>query len=163
MTPSRTSPLPTHRLDDPTRLGERVFRHAGGCLIEGPDLPTPPPHTARDVVRWAATLWPDPARPDGWAALEWQPAPRGWWLPGPLAIGDIIEFGTTWPARRPPVHRWYGWLDHATPYALIVVGPYPHPGDAHDDARPVIDALRLDQLPPPTGTPAGAPSGDAEA
>src|SRR5262245_6733977 len=114
-----------------------VFRHAGGSLIETPDLPSPP----RDSGwrRWAATLWPDAAQPDGWAALEWCAASRGWWLPSTLAVGDIVEFGVCWTAwRRPHVHRWFGWVDYTTPLALVLNGPYVHPDLALIDARPSV-------------------------
>ena len=130
-----------------------VFRHAGGAVIDTPDLPAPANLGRSDLYRWTATLWPDPLRVDGWAALEWAPAPRGWWAPPTLAVGDVIEFGITWtaPRRRRRTHRWFGWLERVTPGALIVVGPYPHPEDAFVDARPVIDEVRLDQLASPMG------------
>lgn len=135
---------------------EWVFRHAGGCLIDTPDLTVPntPPGPP---WRWIATLWPDPYRADGWAVLEWTPAERGWWMPVTLAIGDVIEFGITWAdpqaGRDGPTARWYGWVDHATDRALVVHGPFPYPSDAVDAARAVVDELRLDQLDAPEPWP----------
>jgi hypothetical protein len=128
-----------------------VFRHAGGCLLDTPDLPVP---TRGIGWRWVATIWPEPLAADGWDSLLWQPGERGWQLPFTLAIGDILEFGITShdPWARPieaDTRRWYGWLDHATDYALIVRGPYAHPRRAVDAARPIVDELRLDQLDPP--------------
>ncbi len=133
------------------QVGEWVFRHAGGCLLDTPDLPVPP---ARVGWRWAATVWPDPLAGDGWAHLLWPPGERGWQLPFTLAIGDVVEFGITsadpdGQPMRAHTHCWYGWLDHATTLALIVHGPYPTPGSAHCGARPVIDEVRLAQLDPP--------------
>lgn len=129
--------------------GEWVGRHAGGCLIDLPHLEPPLPVPPGRPWRWIATLWPDPYSDDGWAAHEWHPAERGWYLPGALTVGDIIEVGLTWP--RPgtalmPAARWYGWLQRITHDAVICIGGYPHPVDAFADARPVIDELRLEQL-----------------
>jgi hypothetical protein len=126
---------------------EYVFRHAGGCLIDSPDLPV----TTTPQWPWTATVWPDATRPDGWASLIWQPGERGWRLPTTLALGDVIEFGTTAHDQygRPiPVHthRWYGWLHYATDYAVVITGPYRHPRHAYEDARALIDLIRLDQL-----------------
>jgi hypothetical protein len=135
---------------------EWVFRHAGGCLIDTPDLhePTSPRGTP---WRWIATLWRDKYHADGWAVLEWTPGERGWWMPITLSIGDVVEFGITWAdAQRGlagPTARWYGWVDHATDRALVVRGPYPHPADAAEAARLVIDELRLDQLDAPEPWP----------
>jgi hypothetical protein len=130
---------------------EWVFRHAGGCLIDTPDLPVP-----RTGVgwRWAATLWTDPYTLGGWTRLLWVPGERGWQLPATLAIGDVLEFGITHHDHRGrPNPRctwcWFGWFDHATDYALIVHGPYDHPTHAVDAAQPVVDELRLRQLDPP--------------
>ena len=133
--------------------GERVFRHAGGCLIETPDLEVQGLARIGEPWRWIASLWLDQYRPDGWAVLEWTPAERGWWLPVTLAIGDVVEFGITW-ADEPrglagPTARWYGWVDHATDRALVMRGPYPHPIHAVQAARAVVDEIRLDQLDAP--------------
>ena len=130
---------------------EWVCRYAGGCLIETPDLPPVP---GGPVWRWAATLWLDPYAASGWSRLLWTPGERGWRFPGTLAIGDVLEFGVATLDRygRPiSAHPscWFGWLDHATDYALIIHGPYDHPAAAADAARPVVDELRLSQLPPP--------------
>lgn len=139
-----------------------VFRHAGGCLIETPDLPMPAPTPAGLPWRWVATLWADRFQPDGWAVLEWSLAERGWRLPAALAIGDIVEFGATWSdAPRGiagPTVRWYGWVDHATDRALVVRGPYSHPADAAAGARMVVDEMRIDQLDDPARV-AERPSG----
>ena len=130
---------------------EWVFRHAGGCLLDTPDLPMP-----RFGVgwRWVATVWRDPLAADGWDSLVWAPGERGWQLPFTLAIGDVLEFGITAhdPHGHPiqaQTHRWYGWLDHATDFALVVCGPYPHPRPAAAAARLIVDELRLGQLDPP--------------
>jgi hypothetical protein len=132
-------------------VAEWVFRHAGGCLIDLPDLPAT---RAGFGWRWVATLWPDPLAADGWANLQWAAGERGWKLPVTLAIGDVLEFGVTShdPSGRPIngcTFRWYGWLDHATDYAIIVRGPYRHPRPAANAARPAVDELRLNQLDPP--------------
>jgi hypothetical protein len=133
--------------------GEWVFRHAGGCLIETPDLDVAASGRGGPPWRWVATLWRDRYQPDGWAVLEWEVAERGWWLPLTMAIGDVIEFGITL-ADEPrgvagPTVRWYGWVDHATDRALVLHGPYPHPADAAEAAQTLVDELRLDQLDAP--------------
>lgn len=127
---------------------EWVFRHAGGCLIETPDLPWPTPRPAGMAWPWTASVWSDPDEIDGWGALEWERNRRGWWLPSTIAIGDVIEFGITWPDSNDndPTVRWYGWLQRCTVHALVLVGPFDHPSHAAASAVPVIDALRLSQL-----------------
>src|SRR4051812_13941435 len=105
----------------PLNAVEWVCRYAGGCLIETPDLPAPPSGAG---WRWAATLWLDPYAASGWSRLLWTPGERGWRLPATLAIGDVLEFGVAPLDRygRPISARlscWFGWLDHATDYALI--------------------------------------------
>ena len=51
---------------------EFVFRHAGGCLIDTPDLePARPGDT--EHWAWVATVWQDRHRPDGWNALVPRP------------------------------------------------------------------------------------------
>jgi hypothetical protein len=135
-------------------MAEYVFRHAGGCLIEGPTL-SPPSQSVGSTpgYRWVATVWPDPCQPDGWDHLSWDGGERGWLLPYTLAVGDIIEWGITWADHQRgidgPTVRWYGWLEHATDRALIVHGPYEHPSNAMRDANRVVDELRLDQLDAP--------------
>ena len=129
---------------------EWVCRHAGGCLIDTPDLPVP---RGGSVWRWVATLWADRYTPSGWSRLLWIPGERGWQLPVTLAIGDVLEFGLTPRDRHgKPIPRrttrWFGWLDHATDYALVVHGPYDHPNTAAVAARPIVDELRLSQLAP---------------
>jgi hypothetical protein len=141
------------RHPDPGAVGpavEHVFRHAGGELIDRPDLPLP-----RHGIpwRWTAVVWPDPTRADGWAALEWEPGLRGWQVPATLVLGDVVEFGTVGldPHDQPlagTAHRWYGWLADYTPLAAIVVGPYPDAATAERAARPLVDDLRCAQLPP---------------
>lgn len=130
---------------------EQVFRHAGGCLIDHPDLPLP---AVGVPWRWIATVWPDAACPDGWAALEWAPGERGWQVPVTVVVGDVVEFGSCaldpggHPIRR-TAHRWYGWLHHFTDVAAVVVGPYPDAAGAARAAQPIIDELRCAQLPSP--------------
>ena len=141
---------------------EWVLRHAGGCLLDTPDVAVPEPAPPGAPWRWVATVWPDRYQPDGWNALEWHPGERGWRLPDTLAVGDIVEVGLSWlhPSRpnRDRTYRWYGWLAYATPLALVVNGPYPHPGLAARDARNVVDELRLAQLIEPVYLPPpGAP------
>ena len=131
---------------------EFVFRHAGGCLIEIPDL-----DTSAGVRRcWVATLWHDPTV-RAITRLLWHAGERGWQLPVTLAVGDVIEFGAASTNDGGETHstHWYGWLDHATDRALIVRGPYLHSGAALDDARMLVDEIRLAQL--------AAPSSDAPA
>ncbi len=129
-------------------VGEWVFRFAGGCLIDTPDLPA-------GGYRWASTLWL--ATPGQWSRLMWVQGERGWMLPNTLMSGDVVEFGVTpLDKHRRPVARdttlWYGWLQHATDRAIVVHGPYPTPGDALTAARPLIDEVRLAQLMlPPMG------------
>jgi hypothetical protein len=131
---------------------EWVCRHAGGCLIDTPDLPALPDGPA---WRWTATLWVDPYTACGWSRLVWMPGERGWQLPATLAIGDVLEFGA-WRLDRhgratsAKPACWFGWLDYATDYALIIHGPFHHPAAAAVAARPVVDELRLRQLSPPS-------------
>lgn len=129
---------------------EFVFRHAGGCLIESPDLPAPP-RTAVQRWRWAATVWIDKQATDGWGALEWMPGERGWELPITTAIGDIVEFGVGWINKNGAVEcvRWWGWIERCSLRALVVTGPYDHPLHAANDARSVVDEVRLSQLAAP--------------
>ena len=137
---------------------EWVFRHAGGCLIETPDLPTPTLVPGGVPWRWTATLWPDPYRVDGWAALEWASGERGWWVPVTLAVGDVVEFGITWADSRRgidgPTVRWFGWLERTTERAAIIHGPHHHPDDAYSAARSLVDEVRLTQLAAPVLTSA---------
>ena len=95
---------------------EWVFRHAGGCLIEAPDLAEPLTPPSGEPWPWIATVWADPTAGDGWGAHEWERAQRGWWLPSTIAIGDVVEFGITWPAgaETEATVRWYGWLQRCT-------------------------------------------------
>jgi hypothetical protein len=145
-------------------VGEFVFRHAGGCLIESPDLPTPP-SSAVQSWRWIATVWIDGHAADGWGALEWSPGERGWVLPTTTALGDVIEFGVGWTNAdgRTDHVRWWGWIERCSVRALVIVGPYDHPIHATDAARCVVDEVRLSQLAgpditdPPTSTPDGHP------
>jgi hypothetical protein len=127
---------------------EWVFRHAGGCLIETPDLDLDGIRPFGAPWLWAATVWPDMSSPDGWGVLEWERTQRGWWLPSTIALGDIIEFGVVWPDSDDPTAaaRWYGWLQRCTRHALVLVGSFPHPAHAALSAQPTIDELRLAQL-----------------
>lgn len=126
---------------------EFVFRHAGGCLIEIPDLDT----SAGTRRCWVATLWHDPTE-RAITRLLWRPGERGWQLPVTLAVGDVIEFGaaSTDAGGETLSTHWYGWLDHATDRALIVRGPYLHSSAAIDAARLLVDEIRLAQLAEPT-------------
>ena len=107
---------------------EWVFRHAGGCLIDSPDLALPPA-SAVSAWRWATTLWRDQRAADGWATLEWSRGERGWIIPSTSAVGDVIEFGAGWAYRDgvADFDRWWGWIQRGGDCALIVVGPYRHP------------------------------------
>ena len=130
--------------------GEFVFRYAGGCVLETPDLD---PRQVADVENWAwiATIWTDPRQLGGWGVLEWTPGQRGWIVPATTAIGDVVEFGvgaldTSGHTR---FDRWWGWIARVSHHALIVIGPFPHPSRAEDAARSTIDELRLNQLDAP--------------
>ena len=129
---------------------EFVFRHAGGCLIESPDLPAPP-HAADRSWRWAATVWADQHASDGWGVLEWLPGERGWELPMTTAIGDVVEFGVGWINTHGETEcvRWWGWIERCSLRALVIVGPYDHPLHASNAARGVVDEVRLSQLSAP--------------
>lgn len=144
---------PAHQ---PTAV-EWVLRHAGGCLLDTPDIPINEPAPPGVPWRWIATVWPDRYQPDGWNALEWHQGERGWQLPDTLAVGDIIEVGLSWlHPHRPDLdrtYRWYGWLAYATPLALVVNGPYPHPAHAVRAAQHVVDEVRLAQLVEPACLP----------
>lgn len=129
---------------------EFVFRHAGGCLIDTPDLePARPGDT--EHWTWNATIWQDRHRPDGWNALEWAPAERGWVLPATTSIGDVVEFGAgaVDPYGNTRFDRWWGWIRRVSYRALIVIGPFEHPLFAEHDARATVDELRLSQLDAP--------------
>lgn len=135
--------------DQRMNASEWVFRYAGGCLIEHPDLTIPGQYGWR--YSWAVTLWPDPSMAFGWGTLRWSDGERGWDIPVTTAVGDIIEFGAVsydHAGNELPgqMVRWFGWLSYATERALVVYGPYPTPAAAMDDARPVIDEIRLAQL-----------------
>ncbi|MGE0308496.1 MAG: hypothetical protein AB7Q27_22375 [Acidimicrobiia bacterium] len=129
---------------------EFVFRHAGGCLIESPDL-TPRHPSDVEYWAWAATLWEDRSCVDGWAALQWRPGERGWVVPATTSIGDVVEFGVGAIDRtgRPRFDRWWGWVSRVSHRALVVIGPFEHPVCAGRDARPTVDELRLSQLDAP--------------
>ena len=131
-------------------IGEFVYRHAGGCLIETPDFE---PRRPSDVENWTwtATLWRDHRQPDGWAVLEWQPGERGWLLPATTAIGDVIEFGsgTIDSSGVSRFDRWWGWIKRISPRALVVIGQFDHPMHAEHDAQTTIDEVRLSQLDAP--------------
>ncbi|MBI5089640.1 MAG: hypothetical protein HZB15_12515 [Actinobacteria bacterium] len=126
---------------------EFVFRHAGGCLIESPDLPALSWASAQRW-RWVATVWIDQQAPDGWGALEWTPGERGWELPATTAIGDVVEFGVGWTNNQGALEcdRWWGWIERCNLRALVVIGPYDHPLHAANAARPIVDEVRLSQL-----------------
>ena len=129
--------------------GEYVFRHAGGCLIDFPEIAAPP-HPVGQPWRWIATLWRDGLRPDGWASLEWLAGERGWYVPDTIAFGDVLEFGVGWydptNGRCLASYRWFGVASYSTGLALVVVGPFVNPSDAFLAAQPTIDEIRADQL-----------------
>ena len=138
---------------------EWVFRHAGNCLIEVPPLELPPPPDRATMTAWVATLWPDATSHNGWTALPWVKADRGWEIPRHLAVGDVLEFGlaavsvtdgTVLPGWE---QRWYGWLIYSSPLALVVQGGYPHAPAAADGAAATVAAVRLAQLPSPEVDP----------
>ena len=69
-----------------------VFLHAGGSLIETPDLPIPQRESA-DAFRWVATLWRDRTSPmHGQHSCGTRP----------IAAGG---YRTSWPRRRRRVRR----------------------------------------------------------
>lgn len=129
---------------------EFVFRHAGGCLLESPDLD---PRHVTDVENWAwvATIWTDQRRPTGWGVLEWTQVTRGWAIPATTTLGDVIEFGVGAldAAGDTRFDRWWGWISRLTQRALVVVGPFAHPSDAESDARAAVDVVRIGQLDAP--------------
>ena len=103
---------------------EWVFRHAGGCLIETPDLPAPHGFQRR---AWIATHWREPGT-GHWQTLAWTPGERGWQLPQTLAVGDVVEFGAdTLDTYGQPIHgtmtRWYGRLLPRRWASLAIRGP----------------------------------------
>lgn len=131
-------------------VSEFVFRHAGACLIEAPDL-AGPPMDAVERWQWTATVWPDPQPADGWSFLEWPPGERGWKIPITVTLGDIVEFGVGWVTvdGRRGCTRWWGWIERISSRALVIIGPYDHPARAEADARSTIDEIRLSQLAEP--------------
>ena len=148
---------------------EWVFRHAGNCLIEVPPLELPTAaRTGRRWSAWVATLWPDATSHNGWTALAWSKADRGWELPRHLAVGDVLEFGLAAVSAADGTAvagwelRWYGWLPTRTDLALVVEGPLP--------ARPGGRRRRRRQRSPRCGSrssrasasiPAGCPTSSA--
>lgn len=140
-----------HRQPSTTRhigAAEHVLRHANGELIDDPRLV----HTGRGTPwRWAAIVWPDVTRCDGWGFLEWRPGSRGWIMPNTLVLGDVIEFGVVGLDQHgqplaDTAHRWYGWLTRCTPIAAIVTGPYADALTAFQAAQPLVDEIRCGQL-----------------
>lgn len=129
---------------------EFVFRHAGRCLLESPDLATP---RVGDIQnwQWVATLWSDRGAADGWSALVWRTGERGWSIPSTIAMGDVIEFGAGAIDSHGVTRfdRWWGWIERVSASALVVVGPYDHPVHAEASARSTVDELRLSQLAAP--------------
>src|SRR4051812_39773279 len=114
-----------------TALVDWVFRYAGDCLIEFPDLHIPPPPPRCQPRAWVATLWRDPTLPGSWVSACWEPANRGWQIPSHLVVGDVVQFGLAAinPCDGLPApgcdQRWYGWLHSITELALVVASPYP--------------------------------------
>ena len=130
---------------------EYVFLHAGGCLLESPDLDELSGPRGAYAWRWVATLWRDADQADGWQAMVWETAERGWWLPPALTYGDVVEFGASTldaDLEQHDVERWWGWVSRITPFAVVLSGPYVHPMRAYEAARPSVDELRLAQLGP---------------
>ena len=104
----------------PVQTVEWVFRHAGNCLIEVPPLELPTAARPVDAGAWVATLWPDATSHNGWSALAWSKADRGWEIPRHLAVGDVLEFGLAAVNAADGTTvagcelRWYGWLAYST-------------------------------------------------
>jgi hypothetical protein len=145
---------------------EWPLRIAGAALVDWPPIIAPQRSANTCPTRWVRTLWPEPANPGGWAAWDWQPAPRGWIVPAELTIGDVIEFGMAWLEPDGTAHprstaRWYGWLRLFTPHAIVVQGPYCFPADAARGAQPMVDQIRLSHLPGP-GLDLAEPSHDQD-
>jgi hypothetical protein len=134
------------------RFGRHRLRAPGGAII---DLPVP---TGGATAVWVATIWPDHRAPGGWARDLWPLDPatgRGWQLPGPLAAGDVIEFGADSPGQ--PV-RWYGIMDsYEVDRWATVQGPYPDAAAAHTEAQRLLALERYDMPlrsePPAEGQP----------
>lgn len=130
---------------------EHVLRVAGdGALVDWPAIGVP---VGRYGARWAATTWPEPLNPGGWATVCWAPAPRGWYVPAHVLEGAVIQFGAWWCVGASPHPQracWYGWVRDLRPGALVVIGPYPHPDAAVDDGAVVADRLRRSVAHPPS-------------
>jgi hypothetical protein len=109
-----------------THLDRHVLRCGYDTLLDLPLIPAPDAHI------WVATIWPDPTQPHRWGRLIWPPgaAGRGWHIAQLTHLGDVIEFGADTPTT---LDRWYGYTVAADPTSLTLVGPYPTPGDAHED------------------------------
>ena len=105
---------------------------------------------------WVATVWPDPAQSGGWGRVRVAAGPpgRGWVLPAVTHLGDVVEFGAD--HDRTPV-RWYGFVQHLSDTALILVGPYREPGEAAADGLGSLarwqtaERRRAAQQPPAAG------------
>jgi hypothetical protein len=134
-------------------VGDWVFRHAAGCVIEFPPLRLSSPPPGSGVRAWVATLWRDPTVGFGWVHQEWTRADRGWQLPGHLAVGDVIEFGLAAVTDHDGrvlagfERRWYGWLRYCNDLAIVVEGPHPDPPTTEAAAAATVAELRLSQLP----------------
>ncbi|HWL41812.1 MAG TPA: hypothetical protein VNQ73_02625 [Ilumatobacter sp.] len=141
------APVPVGGGYDWARFGRHRLRAPVAVLV---DLPVP---VAPDATVWVASIWTDPASGAGWARMVWDRDPErgGWRLPGPLAAGDVLEFGADTPAG--PV-RWYGIMDgYDYDRDMTVQGPYPDPATAWSEAQRRLAAARY--LPPIAAEPAG--------
>ena len=83
---------------------EWVFRHAGNCLIEVPPLELPTPPDRSSLVAWVATLWPDATSNNGWSALAWSKADRGWGSPA-ISPSVMSSSSASPPSTRGRHHR----------------------------------------------------------
>ncbi|MCK9895015.1 hypothetical protein [Frankia sp. AgB32] len=165
--------IPGSRLRTSDLAGPRlkVARlHPSGVML---DLPfTPPPGSAVH----AATFWPEPTAPNGWAYIPWERGPhgRGVQLPQLVDLGDVVGFrAVTRPqladvpssashagAPQPPpaavnVVEWWGYLHAVERGALVLHGPHPGVTAAYAAAQHALTAQVLARDPTDPTQPRG--------
>ena len=155
---TRQRPRWMRRHDD--RRGEWVFRHAGGCLIDSPDLPIP---ANADRVGGGSprsgptrSVTTDGQRSSGWARHAAGSSRSPW--PSATSSSSASPHMTR---RRRRSRRHASLVRLARPrhrLGLIISGPYPHP------AMPVADArARRRRAPPRPTRPAHRRAGRTDA